>query len=660
MRFRIIRSLDTPFKRLSYRFNRKYHSVFIETVKFAEKNFTEILTIVVPHVNYGKYLQECLDSLTDSTLKNFKILVIESGSDEQNLEMVKQVEKLNKDERIEFIYDTRHKLGHNRNLGASLANSPFIVNFDPDDIVESTYFELATFLLVARQLDVVGSAVQVFGNEESIWRLPATVSLRDLNTQNSCPSHSVFTKSVWAQVGGFIDAPYDANFIHEDWRFWHRVSAFGGRIRNIPSPLIKIRIHGANMSRQPYLLPEQIQCREIRKANIDVKLTLHKDIPSVLRNSLNPSVNQEQIDHLAKLSNRTSSLRSNSANVLVFLPWLDQSGATKVFDKISRDLLGSDVNFIVCLTEPHPATASKFEVPFEVWDLPKLLDEDLWVSFVNYLIIAKSVSAIWQIGSSWLYQNLEKLDDLPEIVVDSLFSPESINIEQNIRSSDYISNVMVESRFMAETYQKRGGKKPISIAPNGVEIPEPRLDLYRSIDLLYVGRMSAEKNPLAFIHLIRKIQVLRPNLSLNAVMVGDGPLLDELKTISFQNNIKIKFLGFDPNPRLIMSSAKLTVVPSTPIDGRPNVVLESLSTGTPVCAFAVGDIPNIIEDGRNGFLVKHGDLDSMLAKVLLYLDSESKQRSFSEESLKDAYEKHDWNLAIKEYSKVFSSHIDLK
>jgi glycosyltransferase involved in cell wall biosynthesis len=650
-----MRRLDLRLKKLSDKHIGKYYSDIIETHRLTEKKFREILTIIVPHVNYGRYLQECLDSLTSSTLKNFKILVIESGSNGENLEIVKQIEKFNKDERIEFIYDSRHKIGYNRNLGASLADSPFIVSFDPDDTVESTYFELATFLLVARQLDVVGSAARVFGNEEGIWKLPAIVSVNDLSIQNVCPSHSVFTKSVWEQVRGFTDVTHDGRLIFEDWKFWHRVSVFGGRIRNISAPLINLRIHGANMSRQPNLLPTQTQSKEIQTANIDVKLTLYKELPIVLRNSLNPPVNQEQINHLAKLSNRSSSLRSYSANVLVFLPWLDQAGATKVFDKISRELLRSDINFIVCLTEPHPATASRIEVPFEVWDLPKLVDKDLWVSFINYLIIAKSVSAIWQIGSSWLYQNLEKLNDLPEILVDSLFSPESTHIEQNIRSSAYISNVMVESKYMVETYQKKGGKKPIAIAPNGVEIPEPQLDLYRSIDLLYVGRMNAEKNPLAFIHLVQRIQVMRPNMSLNAVMIGDGPLLNELKKISFQESIKISFLGFDPNPKLYMSLAKLTVITSTPIDGRPNVVLESLSTGTPVCAFAVGDIPNIIEDGRNGFLVKHGDLNAMIEKILSYLESESQHKSFSVESLKDAHEKHDWKLAIEEYSKVFSS-----
>jgi glycosyltransferase involved in cell wall biosynthesis len=107
-----------------------------------------------------------------------------------------------------------------------------------------------------------------------------------------------------------------------------------------------------------------------------------------------------------------------------------------------------------------------------------------------------------------------------------------------------------------------------------------------------------------------------------------------------------------------MSSAKLTIVTSTPVDGRPNVVLESLSTGTPVCAYAVGDIPNIIEDGRNGFLVKYGDLDEMLEKVLGYLESDLQQRSFPCESLNDALEKHSWEKATEVYSSVFDGTTD--
>ena len=61
---------------------------------------------------------------------------------------------------------------------------------------------------------------------------------------------------------------------------------------------------------------------------------------------------------------------------------------------------------------------------------------------------------------------------------------------------------------------------------------------------------------------------------------------------------------------LALAAADATVVPSR-MENLPNVVAESLACGTPVAAFAVGGIPEIIRPGETGFLAKPHDAEEL-------------------------------------------------
>jgi glycosyltransferase involved in cell wall biosynthesis len=158
------------------------------------------LTVIVPHVNYGRFLPDSLNSIMNSTLKSLQIIVIDSGSDEVNRGIVREIDAKNSDRRITFMYTERNKLGVNRNKGAELATSTILCNFDPDDLVDPHYFELAAFIMLARKLNVIGSSAQMFGLENNIWKLPKIVTATDLNQRNCLPSHSLFTRETWKKA----------------------------------------------------------------------------------------------------------------------------------------------------------------------------------------------------------------------------------------------------------------------------------------------------------------------------------------------------------------------------------------------------------------------------------------------------------------------------
>ena len=136
------------------------------------------------------------------------------------------------------------------------------------------------------------------------------------------------------------------------------------------------------------------------------------------------------------------------------------------------------------------------------------------------------------------------------------------------------------------------------------------------IKLLMVGRLIWKKG---FEYGIESFQLAKrtyPNLSLR--IVGDGPLKNALASQSkrFRLTNSISFLG-SLSPEKVqeeMKEADILLAPSIE-EGIPNVIKEALACGIPVISTYAGGIPEIIDDGKNGFLVRKRDADQLAEKI---------------------------------------------
>lgn len=109
-------------------------------------------------------------------------------------------------------------------------------------------------------------------------------------------------------------------------------------------------------------------------------------------------------------------------------------------------------------------------------------------------------------------------------------------------------------------------------------------------NISFVGRLSEEKNPEAFV----KLAILFKEFNYN--VFGDG----ELKSIVV--NDFVKFHGYTSDQELIWDNTDILFISSL-YEGLPYTLIEALSRGKIVISFKVGEIPNIIENNKNGFLV---------------------------------------------------------
>lgn len=113
-------------------------------------------------------------------------------------------------------------------------------------------------------------------------------------------------------------------------------------------------------------------------------------------------------------------------------------------------------------------------------------------------------------------------------------------------------------------------------------------------DLVFLGRLSKEKNPTQFIEIVKLVQDKR---GINAVMIGDGPLKEECKELidKYQLNSVITLKGFLNNPYVILKNSKILCMTSI-WEGFGLAAIEALTLGKPVIAPKVGGLPNIVDE----------------------------------------------------------------
>lgn len=121
---------------------------------------------------------------------------------------------------------------------------------------------------------------------------------------------------------------------------------------------------------------------------------------------------------------------------------------------------------------------------------------------------------------------------------------------------------------------------------------------------LYYGRLSGEKG----IDTLLSVFARHPELKLK--VVGSGPKEDELKSKGYSN---VEFLGFKNGQELfnLVRNAKYVCVPSEWYENNPMTIVEAYSMGVPVIGARIGGIPEIVVEGKTGFLFDSGNTESL-------------------------------------------------
>jgi glycosyltransferase involved in cell wall biosynthesis len=157
-------------------------------------------------------------------------------------------------------------------------------------------------------------------------------------------------------------------------------------------------------------------------------------------------------------------------------------------------------------------------------------------------------------------------------------------------------------------------KRKLVVIPNPVlSIDIPAINLPKEgKKIILVARLAVEKGILRLLQIFKNLPE-----EYTLTIAGDGPLKKEIlkEIIHQQLHKRVQLVGVVNNITKLMASHHLLVLPSV-TEGFPNVVLESLSVGTPVVAFRVSGVQAIINSNFNGYIIDQGDLNSFEKHII--------------------------------------------
>ena len=195
-----------------------------------------MVSIIMPCYNDGKYICEAIDSIKKQTYKEWELIIIDDGSDDEDT--IRTI-NLIKDNRIKVLHTNHLRPAGARNHGIEKAGGKYILPLDSDDTIDETYIEKAVGILENNSnIGVVYCQADLFGEKQGRWELP-DYSFDKMLLDNIVFVTSMFYKKDWEAVGGFSTSMAAGM---EDYDFWLSIMSLGREIYQIPEILFHYRI----------------------------------------------------------------------------------------------------------------------------------------------------------------------------------------------------------------------------------------------------------------------------------------------------------------------------------------------------------------------------------------------------------------------------------
>ena len=176
-------------------------------------------------------------------------------------------------------------------------------------------------------------------------------------------------------------------------------------------------------------------------------------------------------------------------------------------------------------------------------------------------------------------------------------------------------------------------------------------------NILMLGNFQQNKGQLKFIEAANIIKLRNPNVYFT--FIGNVyeyfmKCCEQLKKYNLQNSSTI--LHGINNASEYMNLFDAVAVPSMYDESFGLISVEAMSKGVPVVAFACGGIPEVLVDGRDGYIVSVGDYKGMADRLLEIISDEEKRKKMGQNGRDDYIQKFSVNAMKENYYEIIEKY----
>jgi len=205
-----------------------------------------MVSVIIPCYNHEKYIEQALKSVFEQTYTNIEIIVIDDGSSDNSVKVLKEIQKQH-----DFTLITQSNMGVCKTLNKAIlhSNGKYIALLASDDYWDKTKIEKQVRLLeTSTNSEFCYTQAKEFDENDTSYekifpKKPLTGKvLKQVFIRQHVPAGSImFSRELFDKLHGF-----DENLKEEDWDFVIR-SAAQTEFSAVPEPLFYYRSHEKNI-----------------------------------------------------------------------------------------------------------------------------------------------------------------------------------------------------------------------------------------------------------------------------------------------------------------------------------------------------------------------------------------------------------------------------
>lgn len=222
----------------------------------------------------------------------------------------------------------------------------------------------------------------------------------------------------------------------------------------------------------------------------------------------------------------------------------------------------------------------------------------------------------------------------------------------SIEQSDAVT--AISQNLEQQTVKVFGIEKPIDVIHNFVCTstyrPQPERRFQRKT-LIHISNFRPVKRVLDCVRILSRV---REHVDADLLLVGDGPERSPAERLAHELGVEgyVRFMGKQSDIPNLLPKAHVLLMPSE-MESFGLAALEAMSCGLVPVATQVGGVPELIDDGVNGFLSGVGDVDAQAACASRLLTDDALYTRMAEVARTSAIQKFHTDLIIPKYEAVY-------